>query len=223
MSFDAVLIANRGEIAIRVARACAELGLRSVAVYAEDDARSLHVRRADSALALRGSGPAAYLDAAQLVAAAREAGCGAIHPGYGFLSESAAFAASCAEAAIAFVGPSVPALEAFGDKGRARSLAAECDVPVLRGTDGATSLEKARAFFAAHGPLMIKALAGGGGRGMRAIARADELADAYARCRSEAEKAFGSGDLYVEEWLPRARHLEVQVVGDGSGAVSHVF
>jgi len=223
MSFDAVLIANRGEIAIRIARACGELGQRSVAVYAEDDARSLHVRRADSAVALRGSGPAAYLDAAQLVAAAREAGCGAIHPGYGFLSESAAFAAQCEQAGLVFVGPTPSTLEAFGDKSKARALAARCGVPVLGGTNGPTSLEQVRAFFAQTGAVMIKAIAGGGGRGMRAVARAEELEEAYARCRSEAEKAFGVADVYVEEWLPRARHLEVQVVGDGGGAVSHVW
>ncbi|MFI5319798.1 MAG: carboxyl transferase domain-containing protein [Myxococcota bacterium] len=223
MSFDAVLIANRGEIAIRVARAAAELGLRSVAVYAEDDARALHVRRADSAVALRGVGPAAYLDMAQLVAAARDSGCGAIHPGYGFLSESAAFAARCADAGLAFVGPSVAALDAFGDKAKARALAEKCGVPVLRGTNGPTSLADVRAFFAQTGALMIKAIAGGGGRGMRAVARAEELEEAYARCRSEAEKAFGVADVYAEEWLPRARHLEVQLVGDGTGAVSHVW
>ncbi len=223
MSFDAVLIANRGEIAIRIARAAAELGLRTVAVYSEDDARSLHVRRADRAVALRGTGAAAYLDMAQLVAAAREAGCGAIHPGYGFLSESAAFAAKCAEAGVVFVGPSVAALDAFGDKGKARALAAQCGVPVLLGTNGAASLGEVRAFFAETGAAMIKAIAGGGGRGMRAVARAEELEEAYARCRSEAEKAFGVADVYAEEWLPHARHVEVQVVGDGTGAVSHVW
>ena len=223
MPFNAVLIANRGEVAIRVARAAAELGLRSVAVYAEDDASSLHVRRADRAVALKGSGPAAYLDMAQLIAAARENGCGALHPGYGFLSESAAFAARCAEAGVVFVGPSVPALDAFGDKTKARKLAEQCGVPVLRGTSWPTPLAEVRAFFAENGAVMIKALAGGGGRGMRAVARADDLDEAYARCRSEAEKAFGVGDVYVEEWLPLARHLEVQLVGDGSGAVSHVW
>jgi acetyl/propionyl-CoA carboxylase alpha subunit len=223
MPFDAVLIANRGEIAIRVARAAAELGLRSVAVYAEDDARSLHVRRADAAVALRGTGPAAYLDMAQLVAATQEAGCGAIHPGYGLLSESAAFAAKCAEGGIVFVGPSVAALDSFGDKSKARALAQACGIPVLRGTNGATSLAEVRAFFAETGAVVIKAVAGGGGRGMRAVARAEELEEAYARCRSEAEKAFGVADVYVEEWLPRARHVEVQIVGDGSGAVSHVW
>ncbi len=223
MSFDAVLIANRGEIAIRVARAAAELGLRTVAVYAEDDARSLHVRRADVAFALRGTGPAAYLDMAQLVDAARESGCGAIHPGYGFLSESAAFAAKCAEAGVAFVGPSIAALDAFGDKSKARALAEKCGVPVLRGTNGPSSLADVRAFFAQSGALMIKAIAGGGGRGMRAVARAEEINEAYARCRSEAEKAFGVADVYAEEWLPHARHLEVQIIGDGTGAVSHVW
>jgi acetyl/propionyl-CoA carboxylase alpha subunit len=220
--FDSVLIANRGEIAIRVARAAAELGLRTVAVYSEDDARCLHVRRADRAVALRGAGPAAYLAASQLVAAARESGCGAIHPGYGFLSESAAFARACAEAGLVFVGPSPAALEAFGDKGRARALAERCRIPVLRGTNGPTSLAEARDFLASVGAVAVKAIAGGGGRGMRLVTRAEDLEEAWTRCRSEAKAAFGVADVYVEELLSRARHVEVQIVGDGRD-VAHVW
>ena len=223
MSMRSLLIANRGEIAIRVARAAAELGLRTVAVYSEDDSRSLHTRRADEARALRGSGAAAYLDIAQLVALACEAGCDAIHPGYGFLAENAAFARACAEAGLKFVGPRPDLLEQFGDKARARALAQRCGVPLLPGTDGPTSLAEARLFQREHGAVMIKAIAGGGGRGMRAVQHAEELEAAYARCCSEARSAFGNDELYVEALLPHARHVEVQIVGDGSGAVVHLW
>ncbi len=226
MTLSALLIANRGEIAIRIARAAAELGIRTVAVYAEDDHNSLHTRRTGDARPLRGVGPKAYLDADGLIAAAREAGCDAIHPGYGFLSESAAFAGQCAAAGITFVGPNVAALELLGDKGRARALAAESGVPVLPGTAHPTSLDEARAFFDSLGPgaaMVIKAIAGGGGRGLRVVHSAEEVAEAYERCRSEAQSAFGNGDLYVERQLVRARHIEVQVAGDHSGEVSHFW
>ncbi|MDB5423117.1 MAG: biotin carboxylase, partial [Phenylobacterium sp.] len=217
-----LLIANRGEIAVRIARTAAEMGVATVAVFSEDDAASLHTRTADEAAPLKGAGPAAYLDVAQAVEAAKAAGADAVHPGYGFLSENAAFAQACAGAGLIFVGPLPETLELFGDKGRARALARQCGVPVLPGTDGATSLEEARAFFAANGPLMVKAVAGGGGRGMRPVTDAAELEAAFARCASEARAAFGSGDLYVEQFLPRARHIEVQIVGDGAG-VSHLW
>src|SRR5262245_36903893 len=163
--FTSLLIANRGEIAIRIARAAAEHGLRTVAVHSEDDAAALHTRKADETRALRGVGPAAYLDAEQIVAAARAARCGAIHPGYGFLSEQATFARRCAAEDLVFVGPAPEVLEPFGDKSRARGLAQRLGVPVLAGTSGPTSLEEARAFFAAHAGtgIMIKAVAGGGG------------------------------------------------------------
>jgi acetyl/propionyl-CoA carboxylase alpha subunit/acetyl-CoA carboxylase carboxyltransferase component len=223
MSVTRILIANRGEIAIRVARAAAGLGLRTVAVYSEDDARSLHTLRADEARPLRGSGAAAYLDIEQLVAAAREAGCDAIHPGYGFLAENAAFARACAGSGIRFVGPGPEVLEQFGDKARARALAERLGVPVLPGTSGPVSLHGAREFQRAHGAVMIKANAGGGGRGMRAVHGADELDAAYERCRSEALGAFGNGELYLEALLPRARHVEVQIVGDGTGHVVHLW
>ena len=221
-----VLIANRGEIAIRIARAAAERGLRTVTVYSEDDAAALHTKKSDETRALRGAGPAAYLDAEQIVAVARASGCDAIHPGYGFLSEQAAFARRCAAAGLVFVGPAAEVLEAFGDKAHARTLAERAGVPVLAGARGPTSLDEARAFLSAQGAgagMMIKAIAGGGGRGMRAVQRADELEAAYARCRSEALESFGNGDVYVEQLFPRARHVEVQLAGDRTGAVSHFW
>jgi len=220
-----LLIANRGEIAIRIARTAAEMGIETLAVYSGDDAASLHVRKADQARQLTGTGPAAYLDVKEIIAAAREGGCDAVHPGYGFLSENAAFARACAEAGLIFIGPSPETLELFGDKGRARALAARCDVPVLAGTEGGVTLAAARAFLEGlgeGGAIMIKAVAGGGGRGMRPARSPDELSEAFARCASEAQAAFGDGSLYVEEFLPRARHVEVQIVGDGQ-LVSHLW
>ena len=217
-----LLIANRGEIAVRIARTAAELGIATVAVFSEDDAASLHTRKTDQAVGLKGSGPASYLDIDQVVAAARDAGADAVHPGYGFLSENAAFARACAAAGLTFVGPSSETLELFGDKGRARALAQQCGVPVLAGTDGPTSLEAAKAFFATHGPMMVKAVAGGGGRGMRPVTALADLEEAFTRCASEARSAFGNGDLYVERFLARARHIEVQIIGDGI-SVSHLY
>jgi len=225
MNTRALLVANRGEIAVRVLRAAAELGLRSVAVYSEDDARSLHTRMADTAIPLRGAGRRAYLDVEQIVSVARETACDMIHPGYGFLSENAEFARRVAEAGIVFVGPSVATLELCGDKGKTRRLAERCGVPVLPGTSGPTSLAEARDFLASLGPtgaIMIKALAGGGGRGMRAVMAADALDLAYERCRSEAATACGYAEVYVEQLLRHPRHIEVQIIGDGTGAVSQL-
>lgn len=218
-----ILVANRGEIALRVVRAAAELGLRTVAVRTRDDAASAHTRRADEVRELPGEGVAGYLDADALIAAAKDAGAAAVHPGYGFLSENAAFAAGCAAAGLAFVGPRPELLELFGDKARARDLARAAGVPVAPGTGGAVDLAGAEAFAREHGPVMLKALAGGGGRGMRVVEDPDEMAAAYERCRSEALASFGSGDLYAEKYVPRARHVEVQVAGDGTGAVTHLW
>jgi acetyl/propionyl-CoA carboxylase alpha subunit/acetyl-CoA carboxylase carboxyltransferase component len=226
MTIKQLLIANRGEIAIRIARSAAESDVRSHAIYSEDDAQSDHVTKADAAHRLSGTGPAAYLDAAQLIRVAREANCDAVHPGYGFLSENANFARGCEEAGLIFVGPTPDVLETFGDKGAARALAAKCDVPVLPGTDSATSLEEVRQFLKSlgkNGAVMIKAIAGGGGRGMRPVTKLSELKSAFERCRSEAMQAFGNGDVYVEQLFPKARHIEVQVVGDGSGEVVHLW
>jgi acetyl/propionyl-CoA carboxylase alpha subunit len=221
-----LLIANRGEIAIRIAHTAALFGLETVAVYSADDAGSLHLRRCDRAVELPGQGAAAYLDGEAVVAAALGAGCDAVHPGYGFLSESAEFAARCRDAGLIFVGPDPETLAAFGDKARARQLAEACGVPLPAGTSGPTSLDQALAFFDSLGEgaaVMLKAIAGGGGRGMRPVERREDLADAYERCRSEALQAFGSGDLYVERLFPRARHVEVQVLGDGQGHVVHLW
>jgi len=225
MNLHSILIANRGEIAIRIMRAAAELGIRTVAVFSDDDTQSLHTRKADEARPLRGKGVAAYLDIDTIIAVAKEAGCDAIHPGYGFLSENALFARRCVEAGLTFVGPRVEILELFGDKVQARALAERCGVPVQKGTSTATSLDDAKKFLASlgeGGAMMIKAVAGGGGRGMRAVARLDEVEEAYTRCGSEAQQALGNGDVYVEQLVPRARHIEVQIIGDGSGAVTYL-
>lgn len=224
--FRKLLIANRGEIAVRIARTAAEMGISTVAVHPADDAASLHVRRTDESVELPGRGAAAYLDIESVVAAAIATGCDAIHPGYGFLSENAAFARRVAAAGIAFIGPAAETLDLFGDKARARALAESCGVPVMAGTPGPATLDEARGFLEAlgsDGAVMIKAVAGGGGRGMRPVTRLEELADAYALCQAEAERAFGRADVYVERLFPRARHIEVQIVGDGSGAIAHFW
>ncbi|MEE2729718.1 MAG: carboxyl transferase domain-containing protein [Pseudomonadota bacterium] len=220
-----ILIANRGEIAVRIIRTLADLGWRSVAVYAQDDAHSLHVLKADVAVPLTGQGAAAYLDQQQLLTIAREQRCDGIHPGYGFLSENSAFARACAEAGLVFVGPGAGTLEQFGDKARARALAAECNVPVLSGLDQAVSLAEAEHFFdrlPEGAAMVIKAVSGGGGRGLRVVRKRDQIADAYARCGSEAQSAFGDGAVYVEQWAPAARHIEVQILGDGEDCV-HLY
>ena len=224
MTITALLIANRGEIAIRIARAAADLGLRTVAVHSEDDAASLHTRVADHAHALAGLGAPAYLDEEAIVAAALENGCDAIHPGYGFLAERASFAERCAAAGLVFVGPKAKHLALFGDKAQARAAAMRADVPVVKGLDHAATLAEAQEFFAAldGGAMIVKAIAGGGGRGTRIVAEESELTEAYARCRSEAEAAFGVADVYVEQFLPRARHVEVQILGDAEGNVVHL-
>jgi len=219
-----LLIANRGEIAVRIARAAAELGIPTVAVFSEDDARSLHASRADEAAALPGAGPAAYLDGEQLLRAAAEHGCDAIHPGYGFLSENAGFARACLKAGVRFVGPTPESLELFGDKARARTLAQEHGVPVVPGVSEAVTLDQARAFFKelpAGASMLIKAVGGGGGRGMRVVSAASEIEEAYRRAVSEAGAAFDTDGVFVEEMLTAVRHVEVQVAGDRSGAVVH--
>ena len=217
-----VLIANRGEIAIRIARAAAEAGIATTAVYAKDDSASLHVRRADNAVELSGVGPAAYLDIANVVAAAKECGADAIHPGYGFLSENAVFAEAVAAAGLTYIGPSPDALATFGDKARARALAAKLGVPIVGGTDGPTDVAGATAFFQSLGPdaaVMVKAIAGGGGRGMRPVTDLADLEEAMTRCQSEAEAAFGDGGVYVEQLIKTARHVEIQVAADQDGNV----
>ncbi len=220
-----LLVANRGEIAIRICRAAGDLGFRTVAVYPADDAASLHTRKADEAAQLPGRGVAAYLDGDAIIEAAKATGATMIHPGYGFLSENAGFAAACDAAGLIFVGPTSEQLALFGDKHSARELARQNDVPTLPGTAAPTTLEQAQAFFAGlgeGGAVMVKAVAGGGGRGMRPVTDASDLAEAFERCRSEAESAFGDGSLYVEQLIQRARHIEIQVIGDGA-VISHLW
>lgn len=226
MTFKKILIANRGEVAVRLARALRDLGIGSVAVHARDDAQALHVQLADVAAALDATGPAAYLDGARLIEIARAQGCDAVHPGYGFLSERADFAQACADAGLVFIGPTAEQLGLFGDKARARALAQQCDVPVMPGSSGAVTLAQAQAFFAQQAAggeqagVMVKAIGGGGGRGMRAVLRAEDLPEAHARCTSEAKAAFGVDGVYVERLMRNARHIEIQVLGDGQQVAS---
>lgn len=219
-----LLVANRGEIAIRIFRAAAELDIETVAVFSEDDSRSLHIRSADYHVGLEGRGVRAYLDMDAILSIAAEHGCTAIHPGYGFLSENPDFAQKCSERGLIFVGPAVENLRLFGNKSSARDLAVQCGVPVPPGTSGAITFKEAVEFIATMGddtPVMIKAAAGGGGRGMRSVRGLSELEAAFPLCRSEAESSFGNGDLYLEKKIERARHIEIQIVGDGLGNVNH--
>ncbi len=226
--FKRVLIANRGEIAIRIARAAAALGIESVAVHAPVDALSLHTRFATESRELEESGGnpvGAYLDAQALIDIAVETGCDCVHPGYGFLAENAPFATLCNQNGLVFIGPGAQALRLFGDKVRARELAASLDVPVVPGSGAALTNWQAAAEAAAQigYPVMLKAAAGGGGRGMRAVASPDAMRQAFERCRSEAQAAFADPSLLLEKLVPRPRHIEVQILADAQGRVVHLF
>jgi len=226
VSFTRVLIANRGEIAIRIAKAAEALGIETVAVHAPVDERSLHLVAADQIAPLPGGDPlAAYLNIDALLRIAAEHGCDCVHPGYGFLAENAALAAGCAEAGLTFVGPAAGTLELFGDKVRARTLAASLEIPVAGGSPGAVADAAAAADAAAEVglPVMLKAAAGGGGRGMRAVERIEDIAEAFERCSSEAAAAFGNGAVFVERLVERPRHIEVQVLADLHGSVAHLW
>jgi acetyl-CoA carboxylase, biotin carboxylase subunit len=219
--FRRVLIANRGEVAVRIIRACHELGAEAVAVYSTADRDSLHVRLADEAVHV-GPPPAAqsYLNIPSLVAAAEITGCEAVHPGWGFLAENAAFAAACEDNDRVFVGPRPESIEVMGDKIRAKEAAAAAGLPLVPGSNGVASLEQARGLAHDVGfPLLLKAAAGGGGRGMRLVDSPDELEAAFRTAEAEAEAAFSDGSLYVERALVGARHVEIQVLGDGEGGV----
>lgn len=218
MTFQRVLIANRGEIAVRLIRTLRVMGLTPVAVYSEADRGSLHVRLADVAVPLGGSTVAeSYLDAARLLDAARQAEADAIIPGYGFLSENADFAKACEDAGVVFIGPSSNSIRQMGSKIEARELARAANVPLIPGGP-ADSLEQAHATAATLGfPLMLKASAGGGGKGMRLVSSKEALDDAFPRAQSEALRAFGSGRVYLEKAITTARHVEVQVLGDQHG------
>ncbi|HWF20249.1 MAG TPA: biotin carboxylase N-terminal domain-containing protein, partial [Verrucomicrobiae bacterium] len=221
-----LLVANRSEIAIRVFRAATELGLRTVAIYAQEDRLSVHRFKADEAyLVGEGKGPVgAYLDIPGIVALARERGVDYIHPGYGFLSENGDFAQACADAGITFVGPRPELLRMMGDKVAARALAEKVGVPTLPGTPNPIE-DRAEALRAAKEigfPLIIKAAFGGGGRGMRVVNKAADLADLLDEARNEAGRAFGNPAVFLEKYIPRAKHIEVQVIGDKQGNVLHL-
>jgi acetyl-CoA carboxylase biotin carboxylase subunit len=223
--FRKILIANRGEIAVRIIRACRELNVAPVAVYSEVDAAALHVRLADEAYLL---GPApsveSYLRIGRIVEAARASGAEAIHPGYGFLAENAEFARAVAAAGLVFIGPPPAAMELMGSKTNARRAAAAAGAPVVPGTtEPLASLEEARETAARLGyPVMLKAAAGGGGKGMRFVARADELPSAFDTARSEAAAAFGDSAVYLEKAVERPRHIEIQVFADTHGQIVHL-
>jgi len=226
--FKRVLIANRGEIAIRIARAASSLGVDSVAVFTAADSLSLHTKLAGAARAIGAPGTdpvRGYLDIDAIVAAAQASGSDCVHPGYGFLSENAGFARRCQAEGLRFIGPSADALALFGDKVQARALAQAQGIPVVPGAPAAlASSDAAKALAKSIGyPVMLKASAGGGGRGMRAVARPEEMHEAFARCQSEAEAAFGDRALFLEKIVPRPRHIEVQVLGDSQGNVVHLF
>ncbi|MDF1566122.1 MAG: pyruvate carboxylase [Deltaproteobacteria bacterium] len=225
--FKKLLVANRGEIAIRIFRAATELDLSTVAIYAWEDRLSLHRYKADEAWQIGGQGAplGAYLDQEAILALALERGVDAIHPGYGFLSENAAFARACDEAGIVFIGPPADAIAALGDKVTARNLAVEAGVPVIPGTEAPlASVEEARTFAAGVGyPVMLKAAHGGGGRGMRQVFAEAELAEAYGAAEREALGAFGRGELFLEKLVQRPRHIEVQILGDRQGNLIHLF
>jgi acetyl/propionyl-CoA carboxylase alpha subunit/acetyl-CoA carboxylase carboxyltransferase component len=226
--FKRVLIANRGEIAIRIARAAAGLGVESVSIYAPADALSLHTRATTEARAIgeAGGDPVrAYLDIDAIIAAAKETSCDCVHPGYGFLAENGAFARRCAAEGLMFIGPKPETLDLFGDKVKARGLAGSLGVPVVPGSPEALADAKAArgAADALGYPVMLKAAAGGGGRGMRRVDAASDMAAAFARCHSEAEAAFGDGSLFVEKLIASPRHIEVQVLADADGQTVHLW
>jgi acetyl-CoA carboxylase biotin carboxylase subunit len=220
-----VLVANRGEIALRVMRACQELEIPAVAVYSDADEEALHVRHADEAVRI-GPPPAgkSYLNVEALLEAAKETGAEGIHPGYGFLAENASFAAACRDAGLTFIGPSAEAIEKMGNKSAARRIATDAEVPVVPGSEESASDDDAVETAGEIGyPVMVKAAAGGGGRGIRVAENEEELRKAVRVARQEAEKAFGDGSLYLEKLLIGPRHVEVQVIGDHDGNVIHLY
>ncbi len=226
-SINKILVANRGEIAIRIFRACTELNINTVAIYSREDSGAFHRFKADEAY-LVGAGKKpidAYLDIEGIIAIAKDAGVDAIHPGYGFLSENVDFARRCEEEGILFIGPTSQHLDMFGDKVKAREQAIKANIPVIPGTDGpVASVEEVQAFGEQYGyPLMIKASLGGGGRGMRVVQTKEDVASAYERAKSEAKAAFGSDDVYVEKCILQPKHIEVQIIGDKMGNIVHLY
>jgi acetyl-CoA carboxylase biotin carboxylase subunit len=222
--FRKVLIANRGEIAVRVIRTLREMGISTVAVYSDADRTSLHVRMADEAEHVGPSGSAeSYLRIDRILDAARKRGAEAIHPGYGFLSENADFAAACEDAGIVFIGPSAESIRSMGSKTAARQVAIAAGTSVVPGTDHGVTLEDAREFARAHGyPVLLKAVAGGGGKGMRRVDREPDLESALRDAASEAERSFRNSEVYVEKLIERPRHIEIQLLGDRHGNMVHL-
>ncbi len=223
--FKKILIANRGEIAVRIVRACAEMGIRSAAVYAEPDRYALHVKKADEAYSLGPESVAGYLNAHRLVNLAIAAGCDALHPGYGFLSESPELARACRRRGIAFIGPDEAVIRRMGDKIEARRAMIRAGIPVTPGSEGnLESVEEALEIAAEVGyPVMLKATSGGGGRGIRRCENETQLRRNYDRVISEATKAFGSAELFLEKCIDNPRHIEVQILADSHGQVTHLF
>ncbi|AVK83011.1 pyruvate carboxylase [Lysinibacillus sp. B2A1] len=226
-SINKILVANRGEIAIRIFRACTELNIQTVAIYSREDSGAFHRFKADEAY-LVGAGKKpidAYLDIEGIIAIAKDAGVDAIHPGYGFLSENVEFARRCEQEGIVFIGPTSEHLDMFGDKVKARSQAIAAGIPVIPGTDGPVAdLDEVEAFASTYGyPVMIKAALGGGGRGMRLVHTSEELASSYERAKSEAKAAFGSDEVYVEKAIIKPKHIEVQIIGDQQGNIVHLY
>lgn len=220
-----VLIANRGEIAVRIIRACSEANIRSVAIFTEPDRYGLHVKRADEAYSLGDDPLAGYLDPLQIVNVAIETGCDAIHPGYGFLSENANFAQLCEQKGITFIGPKSSVINRMGDKTQARDSMREAGIPITPGSEGnLADVDEALELAASIGyPVMIKATSGGGGRGIRRCDNAQELTNQYPRVISEATKAFGSAEVFLEKCIVDPCHIEVQILGDSHGNVIHLY
>jgi pyruvate carboxylase subunit A len=223
--FNKILVANRGEIAVRIVRACAELGIRSAAIYSDADRNALHVKRADEAYNLGPDPVGGYLNVHRIVSLAEAAGCDALHPGYGFLSENPALAEACEKRGITFIGPSPAVIRAMGDKIEARKSMIAAGVPVVPGSEKSLeSLDAAVVLAREIGyPIMLKATSGGGGRGIRRCNDEDELKRGYERVVSEATKAFGSAEVFIEKAVVNPRHIEVQVLGDRHGNVIHLF
>jgi len=223
--FNKVLVANRGEIALRVIRACRELGVQTVAVYSEADRESLHVRFADDDVCIGPPpGRQSYLNIPRIIAAAEITGADAIHPGYGFLAENAEFAQICKASNIVFIGPTAEQIQAMGDKASARRLAKEAGVPTVPGSEGILATPEDAVVVAAElgFPVIIKATAGGGGKGMRIAQDEEALGQLFSLAQNEALAAFGNGDVYLEKYLERPRHVEIQVMGDSYGRVIHL-
>lgn len=223
--FKKILIANRGEIAVRIIRACRELGVSTVAVYSDADRRSLHVALADEAYHIGGSAPGeSYLNKDKIIDAAKSSGSEAVHPGFGFLSENESFADMCEKSGIVFIGPTPEAIRLMGDKITARKIAHEVKVPLVPGSDGAVSDVEASVIADEIGyPVMIKASAGGGGKGMRLVRNKDDFESSLRMARSEARSAFGDDSVFVERFIERPRHIEIQIIADSEGNTLHLF